>query len=442
MPTHATKMFTLSTLLLIGWVEGLMMLHAPVPTHGASTLYPPGTWCVVVLVLATQIAWSAQNYAQVARDRQSMGWAGFIWVSGIVVVQIAFHLDLAAARILQLIACAPLLWLWIAKGDIAFLLCRRNVLVVWPATTLIAQTLTVISLHWPLVTELITMALMVSTTCLLVCSPPLQQISQSVQSRGVTLSIGWTQGTMLLVLGYAVSASIRVVPTDSLLSNVGLTILDAGGTIAIPVLLALLPEEYWRHFSGFFVAVLLIWELLAFARPAALWPQALLSLPVILAINAVLVSQAVVAMSVHSLPKSSWTPWLTPAIFVAGWAVERISGLHQHPTVLAIALLAIFLTSRVNPTSGKRASVPTVPVCLQNKDIYACLTPQERRIVGLLIDGYSNQDILKELYVSINTLKTHLKNIYRKTQTKNRRELVDRLTQSEPWGPPAHRRIR
>ncbi|OLZ09088.1 helix-turn-helix transcriptional regulator [Sulfobacillus thermosulfidooxidans] len=55
-----------------------------------------------------------------------------------------------------------------------------------------------------------------------------------------------------------------------------------------------------------------------------------------------------------------------------------------------------------------------------------CLTPQEKKITQLLLEGLSNKEITHELYISINTLKTHLRNIYRKTDTANRRELVAR----------------
>lgn len=55
------------------------------------------------------------------------------------------------------------------------------------------------------------------------------------------------------------------------------------------------------------------------------------------------------------------------------------------------------------------------------------LTQQEQRITLMLLQGYSNQEILGELYISINTLKTHLRNIYRKTDTKNRRDLYSQF---------------
>ncbi|HEU5097948.1 MAG TPA: LuxR C-terminal-related transcriptional regulator [Roseiflexaceae bacterium] len=48
------------------------------------------------------------------------------------------------------------------------------------------------------------------------------------------------------------------------------------------------------------------------------------------------------------------------------------------------------------------------------------LSPQEGRVLQLLGQGYSNPEIARELVVSINTVKAHLKNIYRKLGVSNR----------------------
>ena len=43
-----------------------------------------------------------------------------------------------------------------------------------------------------------------------------------------------------------------------------------------------------------------------------------------------------------------------------------------------------------------------------------CLSNAETAVVKLLISGYSNKQISRELHISIGTIKTHLNNIYRK----------------------------
>jgi len=52
------------------------------------------------------------------------------------------------------------------------------------------------------------------------------------------------------------------------------------------------------------------------------------------------------------------------------------------------------------------------------------LTPKEEQIVSLVVEGYSNAEILEKLFVSPNTLKTHKKNIFRKLDIKSTAELV------------------
>jgi LuxR family maltose regulon positive regulatory protein len=50
------------------------------------------------------------------------------------------------------------------------------------------------------------------------------------------------------------------------------------------------------------------------------------------------------------------------------------------------------------------------------------LSQQELRVLRLLAAGLSNTDIGRELVVSNNTVKTHVKSIYRKLNVKSRDE--------------------
>lgn len=53
------------------------------------------------------------------------------------------------------------------------------------------------------------------------------------------------------------------------------------------------------------------------------------------------------------------------------------------------------------------------------------LTQREIEIVELIADGLSNQDIAEKLFISANTVRNHIYNIYRKMGIKNRYELIN-----------------
>ncbi|WP_211208402.1 response regulator transcription factor [Belliella baltica] len=55
------------------------------------------------------------------------------------------------------------------------------------------------------------------------------------------------------------------------------------------------------------------------------------------------------------------------------------------------------------------------------------LSEREKDVVEQLELGLSNQEIATRLYVSENTIKTHLKNIFIKTEAQNRTDLIHRL---------------
>lgn len=52
------------------------------------------------------------------------------------------------------------------------------------------------------------------------------------------------------------------------------------------------------------------------------------------------------------------------------------------------------------------------------------LTDREKEVANLITEGYSNQDISKALYISINTVKKHISNILSKLDLKDRNQLT------------------
>jgi DNA-binding NarL/FixJ family response regulator len=55
------------------------------------------------------------------------------------------------------------------------------------------------------------------------------------------------------------------------------------------------------------------------------------------------------------------------------------------------------------------------------------ISDREVEIIEALVVGKTNKEIASELFISINTVKTHIKNIYRKLEVKNRVRLLHKI---------------
>jgi LuxR family maltose regulon positive regulatory protein len=78
-------------------------------------------------------------------------------------------------------------------------------------------------------------------------------------------------------------------------------------------------------------------------------------------------------------------------------------------SLFASTLLHSFATEAISPLSTTSSTIQVEP-----------LSPQEMRVLRLLVNGLSNADIAQELIVSTNTVKTHVKSIYRKLNITSR----------------------
>ena len=88
-----------------------------------------------------------------------------------------------------------------------------------------------------------------------------------------------------------------------------------------------------------------------------------------------------------------------------------------HPDDLASAIRQAFEQSVFLP--GGRAQVPVRT--LQSERTHD-LTPREREILRLVAEGYSNAQLARMLWVTEQTVKFHLSNVYRKLDVSNRTE--------------------
>jgi len=97
--------------------------------------------------------------------------------------------------------------------------------------------------------------------------------------------------------------------------------------------------------------------------------------------------------------------------------------LHKH--------LAVLLTNHAFLTDISAYSPQDSGKEIDNLAILDLLTERENQIAVLLIKGKTYKMIANELYVSENTIKTHIKNIYAKFNIKSRMELVNLMIEKE-----------
>jgi DNA-binding NarL/FixJ family response regulator len=90
-----------------------------------------------------------------------------------------------------------------------------------------------------------------------------------------------------------------------------------------------------------------------------------------------------------------------------------------HPDDLAAAIRQSFNHSVYLPAAA--AAPPTVSPAKSGKN-HAGLTRREREILELVAEGHSNAQLARMLWVTEQTVKFHLSNIYRKLDVSNRTE--------------------
>lgn len=87
----------------------------------------------------------------------------------------------------------------------------------------------------------------------------------------------------------------------------------------------------------------------------------------------------------------------------------------------ATALYARMLLETLARAQPEQVNTPAVPSPAPGERLEP-LSPQEQHVLRLLVAGLSNPEIARELIVSINTVKAHVKSIYRKLDVHNRVE--------------------
>lgn len=75
---------------------------------------------------------------------------------------------------------------------------------------------------------------------------------------------------------------------------------------------------------------------------------------------------------------------------------------------------------RIIRAANQKTGMPPTSTSASERQFFESLTAQEKRVLQRVADGWSNQEIARELIVSVNTIKYHLKNIYQKLGVNNR----------------------
>ena len=92
-----------------------------------------------------------------------------------------------------------------------------------------------------------------------------------------------------------------------------------------------------------------------------------------------------------------------------------------HPDDLASAIRQAFQHSIYFAGSRRAPAAPAWPAAIESSEI-SDLTRREREILKLVAEGHSNAKLAKMLWVTEQTVKFHLSNVYRKLDVSNRTE--------------------
>lgn len=88
------------------------------------------------------------------------------------------------------------------------------------------------------------------------------------------------------------------------------------------------------------------------------------------------------------------------------------------------------LKMRQNPTSKKYSIYLYPQEKKKSNDLKALLSKRELEVFDLVLKGYTNEQISEELWISINTVKKHLRNMYEKLGVSNRTSLIYKLKET------------
>lgn len=138
-------------------------------------------------------------------------------------------------------------------------------------------------------------------------------------------------------------------------------------------------------------------------------------------------------------PEVDRQPVPAGAYNVAAALLAHEAGIHPHLPVARVRLVGgLWLTFRAarvdsDRPAGERDIAVTIELTslAERRRLYARshgLTPRESDVLELLARGADTRTLAGELYLSEHTVQDHLKSIFEKTGTRNRRTLISRIS--------------
>ena len=100
---------------------------------------------------------------------------------------------------------------------------------------------------------------------------------------------------------------------------------------------------------------------------------------------------------------------------------------------ILLSLMAALLVIMGSPLSLKSPAVveedavDALALRVKRVAVQCGLSPREQEVLAIWATGHTGAYIEKQLFISKNTVKTHLNHIYAKTKTANREELLELL---------------
>lgn len=100
---------------------------------------------------------------------------------------------------------------------------------------------------------------------------------------------------------------------------------------------------------------------------------------------------------------------------------------HTEPATIVQSILDVEAGGSPMSTAIARRVVDSFRLNMEQQRVLARLTPREQEIVGLLAQGYRYKEIADQLFLSVETVRTHIRNSYEKLQVNSRTDAVNKI---------------